>query len=746
MGASGFQRRKIEVLLDEVDSLPTLPGVAYRLLSTLSAPRLTRRDLQLIIEADAVLSARAVRLALDLGSPPDSVTSIDAVLAAVPLETVAADLLGIDVVDPQIAADLDLARLWRHALATGMAAQAIATRLETTSPPQALLAGMLHDIGQAALAITLPRAYRQVLDHAALAGTDLVEAERKILHVDHATIGKRLAGRWGFSETLQNVIWLHHQAEVPATDAPADAVLLQVVRLADLVVRQEGFGYLASEQLRDGTAEGAERLGLSGAAAEQIGRQIASAFVLNAEPAGLQAAPTPEQMQAVLSGARVQLGRLYRSQYQQALKARADAGQSNLLVHLSGRLAACRSAKDVLAGVVAHVHEALGVKTAAVYLVSREGGYVEGILGAADATTEHFIHSLAKIESAESLLSGFLPAPVPSMPGWAEGAEAWLCELHGAKLGAGPFYTVPLTTGKTSIGGLVLAAKSAQGSLPLQDAAQLTALASVAAVAIKRVQAEADLVALSEEFAEVNRDLHAAEHERVQRRNVAALGEMAAGAAHEINNPLAIISGRAQQLAADEKVPARQEILKTIVQQASRVSDILADLRQFAHPPAPQFAEVDAAAVAREIVAEFQRGPNAKGPQLRLEAPDAPARIRVDRGQVSSALREIVKNALEACSNGAAGNVTVAVQPISAEGGSVRLAVIDDGPGMDPQVRARAFDPFFCGREAGRRRGLGLSKAYRAVIASGGQMTLESAPGHGTTVRLTFHAAQAAKN
>jgi signal transduction histidine kinase len=298
-----------------------------------------------------------------------------------------------------------------------------------------------------------------------------------------------------------------------------------------------------------------------------------------------------------------------------------------------------------------------------------------------------------------------------------------------------------MTAGDARIGGLVLAARPA---LPPDGAAQLTALASVAGAALKRVLAEAELVTLSEELAEVNRALYAAEHERVQRRNVAALGEMAAGAAHEINNPLAIISGRAQQLAADEAVPARQEMLKTIIQQASRVSDILAELRQFAHPPAPRLAEVDAAAMARDVVAEFQRGLTAKGTQLRLEAPDAPAAIRVDRDQVAGALREIVKNALEACTN-SGGDVTVTVQPLAHEN-SIRLAVSDSGPGMGPQVRARAFDPFFCGRDAGRRRGLGLSKAYRAVVASGGQLTLESAPGHGTTVRLTFRNAQAVKN
>jgi len=744
MGASGLERRKIEVLLDELDALPTLPGVAHRLLSILAAPRPNRRDLQLVIESDPALSARSVRLALDLGAAPEAVTSVDAVLAAVPLEAATADLLSVEIVGSDVASDLDLVRLWRHSLATGMAAQAIAGRLGTIPPAQALLAGILHDIGQIALAITLPRAYRQVLDEAASAGTELVEAERRILQIDHATIGKRLASRWGFCDTLQNIIWLHHQAQAPAGEAPAGATLTQVVRLADLVVRQEGFGYGASEQLRDSTTEMAERIGLSGAAAEQIGRQIASAFDLNAGPAGLQATPAPQEMQSVLSAARVHLGRLCRTQHRLRLDAGAQARQSDLLVRLNGRLATCRSAREVLASVAAHVRETLGAGAVVVYLASREGGYVEGILGAADGATEHFIHALKKGEGMESLVDRLLPAATSGLPGRAEGAESWLFERHGAKLGPGPFFTVSMTAGDVHVGGLVLSPRPGQGELFAADAAQLTALASVAGAALKRVLAEEELVTLSEELAEASRGLSAAEHERVQRRNVAALGEMAAGAAHEINNPLAIISGRAQQLAADEKVPARQEMLKTIIQQASRVSDILVDLRQFARPPAPKLADVDAAALARAVVAEFTAGPGQKGPTVKLEAPGAPAAVRVDRDQVCGALREVLKNAVQACSNAAGRNVTVAVQALRPQE-LVRLSVIDNGPGMDPQVRARAFDPFYCGRDAGRRRGLGLSKAYRAVVASGGQLTLESTPGRGTTVRMTFRLASAEK-
>jgi signal transduction histidine kinase/HD-like signal output (HDOD) protein len=740
MAASGLQRRKIEVVVEEVDSLPTLPGVAHHLLSLLTAERPVRRDLQLAIEGDAALSARVLRLALAYAPSPDAVTSIDAVFEILPAEVLTADLLSVGTIDPRVAQELNLTRLWRHILATGMAAQVIANRLGTVAPQAALLAGILHDVGQIALVTALPRAYSQVLQQAQSAGSGLLEAERAMLGVDHAVLGRRLARRWGFSETLQSVIWLHHQAQVPDED-PVAAALTQVVRLADIVVRQEGFGYQPSEQLHDGATEAAERLGLSSAAAHQIGRQVASAFDLNARPIGMEQSPAVDEMWPVASAARMQLGRLYHEQHQSAADAKAQAHRADLLLGLNARLAGCGSVQDVFSTVAVNAREALAVGTIVPYLLGRQGEYVEGFLCTADGDEEHFIHGFRKGEGIDALTPHAALAPLTGVPVRAERLESWLFERHGAQLGAGPFYTLAMTAGEARVGGLVFSLRPGAGDLTAAQAGELAALAAVAGVVLKRMQAEADLVSLSEELAEVNRRLQTAERERLQRRNVASLSEMAAGAAHEINNPLAIISGRAQQLAADEKVPARQELLKTIVQQASRISDIIADLRLFARPPAPHLEEVDPAALAREIAGEFLQPPREGGPVLQVEAPEIAPKIRADRAQVGGALREVLKNALEACADGRGATVTLSVQPVAGQA-AVRLVVADDGPGMDPQVRARAFDPFYCGRDAGRRRGLGLPKAYQAVLASAGQMTLESEPGQGTTVRMTFAAVE----
>ncbi len=302
MAAAGLQRRKVELLLEEVDHLPTLPGVSLHVLPLVMADTPRPRDIQLAIEIDPTLAARILKLAIDLGAPADSVVSIDAALQVVPLDALTASLLSIDTVDQEVAKDVELPRLWRHVLATAMACQIIATRVGTVPPETALLAGLLHDIGQVALRVLMPRAYAQVLEQLRAGNTDLLEAERDLFGLDHAVLGKQLAQRWGFCETLQNVIWLHHQAQVPTANRGAGGGLTELVRLADLLARQHGFSYHAAEQIPENTAEVAERIGLSGIQAEQIGHQVSTALEFNAGPLGLREEPSPDELRRVFLG------------------------------------------------------------------------------------------------------------------------------------------------------------------------------------------------------------------------------------------------------------------------------------------------------------------------------------------------------------------------------------------------------------------------------------------------------------
>jgi signal transduction histidine kinase len=226
----------------------------------------------------------------------------------------------------------------------------------------------------------------------------------------------------------------------------------------------------------------------------------------------------------------------------------------------------------------------------------------------------------------------------------------------------------------------------------------------------------------------------------VAEARLSAMRELAYGAGHEINNPLANIAARAQALLVEESDPERRRRLATIVDQAFRARDMIGGLMLFARPPKPRRRRVE---VGRLVATAIEAArPMASSRRVRFEFSPCPTALDawVDDAQIGEAVRALVVNALEAVDQG--GRVAVDVE--AAGDDACEIGVVDDGPGMDEETVQRAFDPFFSGREAGRGIGLGLSKAWRLVNINGGGVTVSSRPGKGTrmTVRLPRAEAQ----
>ena len=214
-----------------------------------------------------------------------------------------------------------------------------------------------------------------------------------------------------------------------------------------------------------------------------------------------------------------------------------------------------------------------------------------------------------------------------------------------------------------------------------------------------------------------------------------AMRELAYGAGHEINNPLANIATRAQALLLDETDPERRRRLSTIVDQSFRARDMIGGLMLFARPPKPRRETVDVGGVIAAVIESVRGQAAARGGRLEYSPPPVPESVFVDRVQVEEAIRVVVVNALEALAPGGRVVLEVAHSPREA-GGMCEVTVTDDGRGMSFEAARRAFDPFYSGREAGRGAGLGLPKAWRLVESSGGTVLLESRPGHGTRVSI----------
>jgi signal transduction histidine kinase len=222
----------------------------------------------------------------------------------------------------------------------------------------------------------------------------------------------------------------------------------------------------------------------------------------------------------------------------------------------------------------------------------------------------------------------------------------------------------------------------------------------------------------------------------LEREKLEALAEFAAGAGHEMNNPLAVISGRAQLLLRTEQDPQKRRELAIIHAQAMRVHEMIADLMLFARPPQPQRAGVDVAALCRRVIGEVSDHVHER--RIVVESSIAePLLLSADATQLGVALRALLDNAIEAI--GEDGRITLTCCP-SNEADSVEIVVADDGPGIPPEVRRHLFDPYYSGRPAGRGLGLGLSKCWRIITNHGGTLEVESQPGHGALLRIVLPA------
>ena len=206
---------------------------------------------------------------------------------------------------------------------------------------------------------------------------------------------------------------------------------------------------------------------------------------------------------------------------------------------------------------------------------------------------------------------------------------------------------------------------------------------------------------------------------------MAALVEFAAGAGHEINNPLAVISGRAQLFLRHEPNPERRRELAVINGQARRVHEMIADLMLFARPPQPRLAECDMGCLIDRIVAELAPRAAQQGVELSFAGGrDLPA-LEADATQLEVALCAVCENALDALESGGRVEISAALQD-APTARHVAITIRDDGPGMSPEVRRHAFDPFFSGSGAGRGLGFGLSKCWRIVREHGGRVDIDS--------------------
>jgi two-component system NtrC family sensor kinase len=221
----------------------------------------------------------------------------------------------------------------------------------------------------------------------------------------------------------------------------------------------------------------------------------------------------------------------------------------------------------------------------------------------------------------------------------------------------------------------------------------------------------------------------------------ASLADLAAGIAHEINNPLAIIleaAGWIGDLLGEEGSPSVDSVeevrraLRQITTQGERCRDITRNLLTFARPGSGKLQELDLNGLVAEVVEPIRRRAQPKGVEIAVHADPSLPVARLSAAEMQQLLTNLLTNAIDALQPDG-GRVEVSTRLAGAE---LELSVSDTGPGIPDRVLPRIFEPFFTTKPVGKGTGLGLAVCAGIVAGLGGSIGVETAPGRGATFRV----------
>jgi len=249
--------------------------------------------------------------------------------------------------------------------------------------------------------------------------------------------------------------------------------------------------------------------------------------------------------------------------------------------------------------------------------------------------------------------------------------------------------------------------------------------------------------ALSETLSEANRNLKRAQDEARRAERLAALGQLSAGLAHEIRNPLGVIKGSAeilnQKLGSSDALS--QELAGYIYTEVNRLSALVGRFLDFARPSRLQLRPEDITTVMESsLKAVNQQGATAHVTVRRDYAPAVPP-VLIDRELCEQAFTNLLLNACEAMGEqGGDLRIRIHGNGVAAHGQEVVVEIQDSGPGISAELKEQIFNPFFTTKKAGV--GLGLAIVSKIVDAHRGSLNVTSESGHGACFRLAFPVAE----
>lgn len=727
--------RQVEMILRRLGSLSTLPQVATGYLPHVMEGRINTAALSDIIESDPALTARILSLASQQGIEfQGDRSSVAEAVAKLPGAVVRDAAMSVKVLgsndddpDPDSRRVLPRKQLALFSLAVACGSREIAEILLPEEQRQtAFTAGLLANMGILALDEVMPKSLEKIAAEAKDRRQSLTEVERRHLGIDHILLGKRLAETWGLPGEITLAIWLQNIEISPSQAAMPGFTLSRIVRLATTLARHSGIGHNGDFDIPLSIADATAGTNLSSPQIESIRAGLGEKIAKRAAILGLDLKNASSIYLRTLSEAASRLAHNNTSLETRNRQVLTQASQLEFIRAFVGGVTPEMSAVETANHLAVCWRDHFQAGTVCVYFQRQPDDMLaEMICVEANGRSRAHILRIGPDYPA-------VPDAVRKKFGIVDPAESapWINEQVDLDLSGGKLF--PLLAGPQAIGAMIV-----QDRIPV-DPDQQAAVWSVSAMIAARFMATKLTGQRQSEYAEQFADLlgrlHDTRTKLAETQSISAMAEVAAGAGHELNTPLTVISGRAQLLHEVETDDNKRFMLKQIQDRAAEISDIITDLMRFAKPtpPSPQSASVQGL-----IDQAIQKTAETRGVaklEVEILGLDKLGSVFVDPEQIVEAIGHILGNALESY-KGESGPIRIDGSGPQTEGRAT-ITISDRGSGMDSATLQKVFQPFFSAKPAGRKRGMGLSHALRLLTVNDGTLRITSEPGKGTTAIL----------
>ena len=686
--------QKVKLSVYELDCLIAHPICAAKCAGYLSID--SYENASLCLESDPAIALAVINLCREKDVPVDlGNLDFSSLLKQLSKTDLLRMLLTLKVYNTEDTDVLSLmALLIRHSAIRAFGAKLIAEKAGHSDTSEICTAALFADVGLFALAQLFTKSLLMLRQESNEQKVSLLKLQQEHLGITDNVLSRMLLQKWEFGDSIADTAWLYKTNADGLTDKMPCGKIISIVRLADMLCdpeyQNDRHSLIQWPFLTDSDIN------------EIKGKNAAFAGQIN-ELLGLEN-ENPSQL----------YWETIKQIYFNQLTANPSAGdEATAFVQ---KFTDCINPQAKLIDVATisakAIFEIFSAQNVCVFIAMPYSpkSFLTAVVSDSDTVTQSLI------ESPEGI--------VPD--------KTWFCRQAGIEPNNDKSLLMPIKNGEKVIGGIIY-----RGSVFDNKQLELISgfIAKISLIINRNEYEESIGQSAVDCLGQSKPQSPAAVEQPVQKETLAeTAAELAAGAAHELNNPLAVISGRAQLLAQSETDETKKLVLNQIAEKAKDIHEIVGQLMNYAKPAQPQVRTVSPFIVLNNALEKVNARYLSEPLDIHLENIESLGDVEIDGEQVAEALTEIIYNALESYESGN-GPVEIAGKEQS---GFIEIRIKDSGCGMSDETIQKAARPFYSDKPAGRQRGMGLSLASSYLKNNNCTLKIESQLEKGTTVTINL--------